>query len=61
MWLAMGQNKSVFKREAYTILGLLGDFGGFTDAVILIFGIFGSFYSRSMFTGAIAQELPYQH
>ena len=55
----MGDNKSIYKREAYTILSLLGDFGGFTDALALIIGLFVSFYSAKMFTAAIAQELPY--
>ena len=45
----MGNNKSIFKREAYTVLSLLGDFGGFTDALVLIIGLFTSFYSSRMF------------
>ena len=57
--IKMGDNKSIYKREAYTILSLLGDFGGFTDALALIIGLFVSFYSAKMFTAAIAQELPY--
>ena len=57
----MGQNKNVFQREAYTILGLLGDFGGFADALVLIVGLVGSFYSGRMFTAAISEELPYSH
>ena len=55
----MSKNKSIYKREAYTILSLLGDFGGFTDALALIIGLFTSYYSSKMFTAAIATELPY--
>ena len=59
--LRMGDNKSIYKREAYTVLSLLGDFGGFADALLLIIGLFASFYSAKMFTAAIAAELPYSH
>ena len=55
----MGNIKSVYSREAYTILSLLGDFGGFTDALVLIISLFTSFYSARMFNAAIAEELPY--
>ena len=60
-FLKMGNNKSIYKREAYTILSLLGDFGGFTDALVLLVGTFTSFYSAKMFNAAIASELPYSH
>ena len=59
MVLVMGENKSIYKREAYTILSLLGDFGGFADALALLIGLFASFYSARMYTAAIASELPY--
>ena len=55
----MGDNKAVYKREAYTALSLLGDFGGFTDALALIFGLISSVYSAKMFNAAIAEEIPY--
>ena len=54
----MSDNKSIYKREAYTILSLLGDFGGFTDALTLIIGTFTSVYSAKMFDAAISSELP---
>ena len=57
----MGDNKSIYKRQAYTILSLLGDFGGFTDALVLLISIFASTYSARMFSAAIATELPYSH
>ena len=56
----MGNNKSIYRREAYTFLGLLGDFGGFVDALFLIAGLFTSFYSARMFTASIAAELPFK-
>ena len=55
----MGDNKSIYKREAYTALSLLGDFGGFSDALALIFGIFVSIYRTKMFNATIAEEIPY--
>ena len=57
--IRMGDSKSVYKREAYTLLDLLGDFGGFTDAILLIIRFITSFYSARMFNAAIATELPY--
>lgn len=54
----MGNNKSLYKREAYTLLSLLGDFGGFTDALSLILGTLTSIYSAKMYQAAIASELP---
>ena len=39
-------------------MSLLGDFGGFIDACTLIFGLVTSFYSSSMFSAAIASDLP---
>ena len=59
--LKMGDNKSIYKREAYTLLSLLGDFGGFADALTLLIGLLSSFYSARMFTTAIAAELPYSN
>lgn len=54
----MSDKKSVYQREAYTALSLLGDFGGFTDALKLIVGVFTSFYGARMYQAAIASELP---
>ena len=54
----MGDNKSVYRREAYSALSLLGDFGGFADALTLIFGLSASIYSAKMFNAAISEEIP---
>ena len=56
----MGTHKSVYYREAYTALNLLGDFGGFSDAMALIFGLLVSFYSARMFNASIAEEIPFK-
>ena len=37
--------KTYYDREAYTFLELLGDFGGFNDALFLIIGTISSFYA----------------
>ena len=57
----MGDNKSVYRREAYSVLSLLGDFGGFTDALALIFGLFASIYSAKMFNAEIAGQMPFAY
>ena len=41
----LSTSKKEYEREAYTILELLGDFGGFNDALLLLVGIISSFYS----------------
>ena len=57
--IQMGDNKSIYKRQAYTILSLLGDFGGFVDALVLLLGLFARFYGAKMFLASISSELPY--
>ena len=52
-------DKNLYSRTAYTLLDLLGDFGGFTDAIIFIFGTVMSFYSASMYEASIASEFTY--
>ena len=41
----MGTRKRSFKREAYTFLELLGDFGGFNDGIVLLPAILMTFYN----------------
>ena len=55
----LSKSKLIYEREAYSFLSLLGDFGGFTDALALIIGIFASRYSARMFIAATAAELPH--
>ena len=53
----LGTRKKYYKRQAYTILELLGDFGGFNDALFMLIGLVSSFYGAQMYQAAIAQEL----
>ena len=41
----LSSKKTYYDREAYTFLELLGDFGGFNDALFLIIGTLGSFFA----------------
>ena len=52
--IRLSSNKKVEKRQAYTILDLLGDFGGFNDAVYFLLSIPMSIYSSSMYSKHIA-------
>ena len=40
---------------------LLGDFGGFNDALFMLVGLVSSFYGAQMYQAAIARELKYQN
>ena len=53
-YLALDSKVTTSKRRAYTIMNLLGDFGGFNDAIIFIIGTFLSAYSARMFESSIA-------
>ena len=50
----LGNKKMYYEREAYTFLELLGDFGGFNDALFLIIGTLSSFYASQMYQASIA-------
>ena len=41
----LSTSKKEYEREAYTILELLGDFGGFNDGLFMLVGLVSSFYS----------------
>ena len=45
-----------YERRAYTLLDLFGDFGGYYDALKLIFGIFTLSYSSTMYNASISNE-----
>ena len=49
MNIHLSEVKNIKERQAYTILSLLGDFGGFNDAIFSVFGLIMSFYSERMF------------
>ena len=42
-------NRNVYKRTAYSLLGVLGDFGGFNDAIVFLISLFMSSYSAKMY------------
>ena len=54
----LGLKKTTIIRQAYTLLDLLGDFGGFNDALFFFGRIFLASYSSRMFISSIATELP---
>ena len=56
----LGARKTYYTRQAYTILDLLGDFGGFNEALYLFAGLLTSFYGSQMLQAAIARELKYE-
>lgn len=53
----MSNKKNSYERTAYTFLTLLGDFGGFNDAIIFLISLFMSSYSSKIYAAHIASEL----
>ena len=47
--LKMTNIKHIHKREAYSFFDLLGDFGGFYDALFLLIGSLSTFYSAKAY------------
>ena len=56
----MTNNKIIYSRSAYTILDLLGDFGGFNGSIFIILSLITSAYSARIYKEQIAQEIPLQ-
>ena len=54
--IELSNKKYSYFRRAYTFLDLLGDFGGFNDAVLMILGVFMKYYSETLFKAAISTE-----
>ena len=50
----MSDTVTYSERRAYTFMDLLGDFGGFNDAIVLIISTFFASYSARMFEDSIA-------
>ena len=50
----LSQDKKVESRKAYTLLQLLGDFGGFNDAIYFLLSLPMGFYSSSMYSKHVA-------
>ena len=53
----MSDNITYYERKAYTFMDLLGDFGGFNDAIIFILSTIFAGYSSRMFEASIATTL----
>ena len=52
--IKLSEDKRVEKRKAYTSFDLLGDFGGFNDAIYFLLSIPLGIYSSSMFSRHIS-------
>ena len=50
----LNQDKKVEKRSAYTLLQLLGDFGGFNDAIYFLLSLPMGAYSSAMYSRHVA-------
>ena len=56
--IRLDNNKVNYERQAYSFFKLLGDFGGFNDALIFLVGNFTALYGSRMFSASIASTLP---
>ena len=52
--IELGKNKVIQKRQAYSLFDLLGDFGGFNDAIIFLISLPMSFYSSAIYSQHIS-------
>ena len=57
-YITLTNNKNYYERKAYTLLGVLGDFGGFNDAIVFLISSFIGVYSEKMYNAKITAELP---
>ena len=55
--ITLSENKRVESRQAYTVLDLLGDFGGFNDAIYFLVSLPMGYYSQAMYERQVAGEL----
>ena len=53
----MSDRVTYHERKAYTFMDLLGDFGGFNDAIIFIVSTLFAGYSARMFEASISTKL----
>ena len=54
----MGNQKKIMKRQAYSFMDVLGDFGGFNDALFFFGSLSLASYSSKIYQASIAAELP---
>ena len=53
----MSDSVTYSERRAYTFMDLLGDFGGFNDAIVFIVSTIFASYSARMYEDSIAKRL----
>lgn len=54
-------DKNFYERTAYTLLDVLGDFGGFNDAIVFLISSVMGIYSAKMYAAQISSELSSRH
>ena len=52
--IELSDSRSTYKREPYSFFALLGDFGGFNGAIIMLPALIMSFYAPRMYAAAVA-------
>ena len=57
MTIGLSENKRVESRQAYSFLDLLGDFGGFNDAIYFLVSLPMGYYSQAMYERQVAGEM----
>ena len=55
--IKLTNKKNYFERKAYTLLDILGDFGGFNDAIVFLVSSVMGIYSAKMYAAQISAEL----
>ena len=58
MGLFLSSNKFIHDRKSQTILNIVGDVGGFNDAILLLFGPLILLYSSKNFDLAVPEGSP---
>ena len=55
--IRLKNEEEVFKRQVYSILGMIGEVGGLYDGLLIITGFFLSAYNASTFTQELTKSL----
>ena len=58
MTLQLSDKKWTHERQAYSLMMLFGDLGGFASAVYLLPGLAMSYFSQLIFKWAVANSYP---
>ena len=58
MTIMLSDTRYKYTRSKYTFFQLLGDFGGFNGAIIMLPTVLVSFYTQRMFNAAVARDTP---